>query len=251
MDDITLLKRKIMDTANRAYSQNIYCYTNFLSISELSTYHSMQKELSFINSQTFGGSPASERQVIQFGSAAEFGYEDTFPIDTLCVTPLVPKFAENLNHRDYLGAILNLGIDRSLIGDIVIKEHTAYIFCINHISDFVIENLIKIKHTNVKCSICTLQIDDIAPTLTDMEIIAASPRIDAVVAALTGLSRSKVIELFTSGKIYVNSLCCQNYSAQLKAGDILVVRGLGKFIYEGNGNETRKGRVYIRLKKYV
>lgn len=251
MDDTTLLKRKIMDTANRAYSQNIYCYTNFLSISELSIYHSMQKELSFITSKTFGGSSASERQVIQFGSEKDFGYEDTFPIDTLCVTPLVPKFAESLNHRDYLGAILNLGIDRSLIGDIVIKDHTAYIFCINHITDFIIENLTKIKHTNVKCSIYTSQVDELAPSFDNIEIIAASPRIDAVVAALTKLSRSKVIELFTSGRIYVNSLCCQNHSAQLKSGDILVIRGLGKYIYEGSGSETRKGRVYVQLKKYV
>lgn len=251
MDDTTLLKRKIMDTANRAYSQNIYCYTNFLSISELSVYHNMQKELSFITSKTFGGSPACERQVIQFGSEKDFGYEDMFPIDTLCVTALVPKFAEALNHRDYLGAILNLGIDRSLIGDIVIKDCAAYIFCINHISDFIIENLTKIKHTNVKCSICTLTVGDIAPSFDDIEIIAASPRIDAVVAALSKLSRSKVIELFTSGKIYVNSLCCQNHSAQLKSGDILVIRGLGKYIYEGNGSETRKGRVYVQLKKYV
>ncbi len=251
MDDITLLKRKIIDTANRAYSQNIYCYTNFLSISELSTYHSMQNELSFITSQTFGGSPASERQIIQFGSSKEFGYEDTFPIDTICVTPLVPKFAEPLSHRDYLGAVLNLGIDRSLIGDIVIKDLVAYIFCVNHITDFIIEHLTKIKHTNVKCSLCTSQVDEIAPVLNDIEIIAASPRIDAVVAALTKLSRSKVIELFTSGKIYVNSICCQNHSAQLKSGDILVIRGLGKYIYEGSGNETRKGRVYVHLKKYV
>jgi len=251
MDDITLLKRKIIDTANRAYSQNIYCYTNFLSISELSVYHSMQNELSFITSQTFGGTPASERQLIQFGSSKEFGYDDTFPIDTICVTPLVPKFAESLSHRDYLGAVMNLGIDRSLIGDIVIKDLAAYIFCVNHITDFIIEHLTKIKHTNVKCSLFTSQVDELAPILKDIEIIAASPRIDAVAAALTKLSRSKVIELFTSGKIYLNSICCQKHSAQLKHGDILVIRGLGKYIYEGNGNETRKGRVYVHLKKYV
>lgn len=251
MDEDLLLKRKITDAANKAYRQNIYTYTNFLSISELDTYHRILPELSFIHSEAFGGSPACERQIVRFGSAKEFGYEETYPIDCIKVSPLISKFADQLSHRDFLGAILNLGIDRSLIGDIIIRENIGYVFCVSHISSFIMENLTKIKHTTVKCEQTGLISEDFAPELADMEIICASPRIDAVVAGITKLSRSKAVELFRTQKIFVNGKTMENNSYSLKEGDILVIRGEGKYLYHGCGNETRKGRVYIRLQKYV
>ena len=122
MDEETLLRRKILDTANKSYNQNIYTYTGFLGLSELAIYNSMKKELQFAYPSTFGGSESSERQIIRFGSPEIFGYDDSFPISVLKISPLTPKFAQELEHRDYLGAIMNLGIERSLIGDILIKE---------------------------------------------------------------------------------------------------------------------------------
>lgn len=251
MDETTLLIRKLKDTAKRAYKQNIYTYTGFLGMSELDIYYKIKNELSFIHSECFGGNPSCERQIIQFGSSDDYGYEGHYPITLVRITPLTPKFAENLNHRDYLGAIMNLGIERTLIGDIIIKEKTGYVYCMEHISNFLIENLTKIKHTNVKCEVCDNSINETSAELENVDVIAASPRIDAVVAVLTKMSRNAVIELFRTKKIFVNGLCTENNSGQLKEGDILVIRGNGKYIYDGCGNATRKGRIYIRLRKYV
>ena len=102
------------------------------------------------------------------------------------------------------------------------------------------ENLIKIKHTNVKCEPAAPDTDDFAPVLEDLELICASARIDAVTASITKLSRSKAVELFRTQKIFVNGKCMENNSYALKPDDILVIRGTGKFIYKGCGNETRK-----------
>ena len=250
MDDETLLRRKILDTANKSYRQNIYTYTNFLSISELAVYNSMKKELVFASPETFGGNEACERQLIRFGSPDAFGYEDTYPIDIIKISPLTPKFAEELGHRDYLGALMNLGIDRSLLGDIIIKQKDAYLYCLNHISGFITENLKTVRHTHVNASLCEQAPENIKPVLSEFEIIAASARVDAVAAALTKLSRNACLSLFSSKKIFVNGLVTENNSSQLKPGDILVIRGYGKFIFGGCGNETRKGRVYIHMKKY-
>ena len=68
MNEDDLLKRKILDTANQAFNHNIYTYTNFLSISELSVVNSFKKDLSFIDHDIYGGSPLCERQLIRFGS---------------------------------------------------------------------------------------------------------------------------------------------------------------------------------------
>lgn len=250
MDEVVLIKRKLMDTANKSYYSGIYTYTNFLSINELSIYHSMKNDLSFVHSETFGGNESCERQIVQFGDKEILGYEGIYPISLIKIEPLTPKFAEELGHRDYLGALMNLGIQRELLGDIFIKEKEAYVYCLSHISDFISDNLKSVRHTHVKVTIYNDDIDIIKPELKDIEIIAASPRIDAVVAGITKMSRSQCLELFSSKKIYVNGLCMENKSSQLKEGDILVIRGFGKFIYNGAGNETRKGRVYIKLQKY-
>ena len=251
MDEEILLKRRLTDAANKAYRHNIYTYTNFLSMSELDTYYRLLPEISFIHSETFGGSPSCERQIVCFGSSDDLGYEEPFPITCIKISPLIRKFADELSHRDFLGAILNLGIERSLIGDIIIRDNVGYLFCLNHISDFIIDNLTKIKHTNIKCEISAPDNSDFAPVLEDIEVICASPRIDAVCASITKLSRSKAVELFRTQKVFINGKCMENNSYILKPDDILVIRGHGKFIYKDCGNETRKGRVYIKLQKYV
>ena len=251
MNEDELLKRRVLDTANQAFNHSIYTYTNFLSISELSVVNSFKKELAFIDYDTFGGNPICERQLIRFGSPAMYGYDVPYPITTLIVRPLSVKYAEKLEHRDYLGALMNLGIERELIGDIIIKGTDAYIFCISHIADYICEQLDTIRHTHIQCSICKEEAPALKPELEDIRIIAASPRIDAVVASITKLSRSNTIELFSSKKIFVNGQCMENKSMHLKSGDILVIRGTGKFIYTGDEGETRKGRVYLTLRKYV
>ena len=251
MDEETLLKRKILDTANRAYQANIYTYTNFLSISELSVYNIMKDKLSFIHSESYGGNPSSERQMIQFGDEESLGYKSEYPIALLLIEPLTPKFAEKLDHRDYLGALMNLGIQRELIGDIIVHEKNAYVYCVSHISDYITDNLSTIRHTHIKASICDPSvIDSFTRELTNIEVIAASPRIDAVVSSIAKISRSQCNELFAAKKIFSNGICTENKSYQLKNDDILVIRGIGKFIYNGCGNETKKGRVYVKLQKY-
>lgn len=250
MNEDDLLKRKVMDTANKAFNHSIYTYTNFLSISELAVINNFKKELSFIDYDVFGGNPVCERQLIRFGSPALYGYDAGYPISTIKISPLSVKFAEKLEHRDYLGALMNLGIERELLGDIIIKDYDAYVFCISHIADYICSNLDTIKHTHMSCVICDETIEALKPELEDVRIIAASQRIDAIVASLTKLSRNNANELFNAKKIFLNGASMQNKSQQLKNGDILVIRGNGKYIYEGDESETRKGRIYVTLKKY-
>ena len=214
MDNESLLKNKIMDAANRSFRQNIYTYTNFLDINEQSVF-------------------------------------EEFPITLIKISPLIEKYAESLSHRDYLGALMNLGIKREMLGDINIKGKDAYLYCVSHIADFIIDNLSTVKHTHIQCTKTDINDIECSPELEDIEVLSASERIDAAVASLTKLSRSQAVELFRARKIFINSRQMENNSYQLKANDVLVIRGTGKFIYQGCGRETKKGRVYLSFKKYV
>lgn len=251
MDNDSLFRNKITDAANRSFRQNIYTYTNFLDLNELSVFSQMKDNLNFVSYRCFGGAPNCERQMVQFGSYETLGYEEDFPIVLLEIAPLIDKYAEELSHRDYLGALMNLGIKREMLGDIIIRQKHAFLYCVAHIAGFIIDNLSTVRHTHVKCTEIPINSVDSAPILEDIEILAASERIDAAVAAITRTSRSQAVELFRARKIFLNSRQMENNSYQLKPGDILVIRGFGKYIYKQCGSETRKGRVYLAFQKYV
>lgn len=246
---------RLTDLAKRSYQQNIYTYSGFLTPAELTVLDSLCSELSYVGYKTFGGAELCERQMVRFGSEEQFGYEGVWPIGILKVEPLAEKFADDLSHRDFLGAVMNLGIERNVLGDILVRGgKRAYIFCQETILDFLKENLTKIKHTNVRCTRIDLDstedLEDLKPELVDMQVIVAAPRFDAVIAAVVKCSRSDALQLFHAKKVTLNGRLCERNSMSLKTGDIFSVRGYGKFRYEGAGKETRKGRLNIRLKQY-
>ena len=121
-----------MDAANRSFRQNIYTYTNFLDINEQSVFAQMKNALNFVAFKTYGGNDACERQMIQFGSYETLGYEEEFPITLIKISPLIEKYAESLSHRDYLGALMNLGIKREMLGDINIKQGRLSLLCFTY-----------------------------------------------------------------------------------------------------------------------
>lgn len=251
MDDNQLLKARIQELAKASYQQNRYTFTSFLTPAELTVVDELAKELSYIDFETFGGHEICERQMVRFGSPRSLGYEEPYPIVVLLIEPLMEKFAEELGHRDYLGAVMNLGIKREILGDIIIKGKSAYLFCEDEIADYIITNLDKVRHTNVKVSRMEGEIDALKKELHDMEVLVSAPRFDAIVAAVSKLSRSEAQQLFRDKKILLNGRICENNSMILKEGNTFSARGYGKYIYVGCGNVTRKGRVYVQLKKYA
>lgn len=254
MDDNKLLRARLLELAKASYQQNRYTFSNFLSPSELVVLDELAVDLKYVDYECFGGNEICERQMIRFGSEASLGYVEEYPIAILEIKPLMEKFAENLEHRDFLGAIMNLGIKREILGDIIVKGKSAYLFCEEDIADYIITSLDKIRHTNVKVQRILPsegEIDALKKELSDMEVLVSAPRFDAIVAAVGKLSRSEAQQLFRDKKVLLNGRVCENNSMQLKEDSIFSIRGYGKYVYVGGGNLTRKGRIYVHLKKYV
>lgn len=251
MTEEQILKGRLADLAKRAFNQNIYTYTNFLSAAELTWLEEMREELSYIHCETFGGNELAERQIAGFGSEEEFGYAGAFPISVVKVSPLIEKFSDTLNHRDFLGALMHLGIERDTLGDILIKEKTAYIFCLDSIAGYICSELTKVKHTNVKCEITDMDIPALTPVLVDEEFPVTSLRLDGIIAGLLKCSRSEALSFFEDKRVTLNGRITGRNSISLKDGDIFSVRGHGKFIFVGSGGSTRKGKIYVHIQKYV
>lgn len=254
MNEEQVLKARLKDLAQKSYQQNIYTFSPFLSPAELATLDGMREELAFVDYSVYGGNEQCERQMVAFGSERMFSYEAVWPIRVIKIVPLLDKFSDELTHRDFLGALMNLGMERSVLGDILVKEHKyAFLFCADKVADYIVNHLTKIKHTNVRCIpvMAEDELEGLAPILEDMHVIVSAPRFDTIVAAVCKCSRSETVNLFRAGKVSRNGRMFQNYSAQLKDGDTFSVRGFGKYKYCGSGNETRKGRIYIHLQKFT
>lgn len=245
------MKQRLTDLANRCYQNGHYTFSHFLSASEMDEFLQMKQELAFVPFSAFGGSEDAERQIVRFGSVEMFGYEEAFPVCCLSCRPAMPKFAEALSHRDVLGALMNLGIERDVVGDILVRDKECYFFCLENMKEYICQTLKKIRHTNVVCEEADGLPEAFAPVRKREEHMIASERCDALLSKVYHLSRGKCIPLFQEKRVFVNSSQFENNSGTLKEGDIVSVRGFGKFVYLGVVRETKKGRVTVAIEKYV
>ena len=149
--ELQQLKKRILELARKSYEHNIYTYTGFLSMAEQDVFFGMLPELGGAVYGLFGGRQDCERRMLRFGSEDALGYGEDFPIVCLSVRPLAEKFADDMTHRDFLGAVMNLGIDRSTVGDILLEGKSAYLFCTDKIAPYLKEHLDRVKHTKVIC----------------------------------------------------------------------------------------------------
>ena len=185
------------------------------------------------------------------GDPDEMGYEAPFPITCVKISPLQQKFADELSHRDILGAVMHLGIERGQTGDILTVGKAAYLFCTPAMGEYICRELTRVRHTTVSCCI-TDKLPETAEThYESVTVQAASERIDGIIAKLYHISRGECLALFRAGKIALNGAVTENSSAQLKTGDVVSVRGCGKFRYAGITGTTRKGNQIIEVEKYV
>jgi len=246
-----LEKKRLMEWAQRSFRQGTYCFSHFLDLAGLSLFHSLLPALPPVGWTLFGGADGCERQMVRFGREEDLGYEEPFPILCLKISPLSAKFAEPLTHRDYLGALMALGIERETMGDIVVKPEGAYLFCEERIAPFIAQNFTQARHTSLSCAYAE------APPagklfVTEKRMVqVSSQRLDALIAHLYQMSRSDAQRLFPAGKVYVSGKLCESPGHTPKAGDVISVRGFGRFSYGGVESLSKKGKENTALNVYV
>lgn len=155
---------------------------------------------------------------------------------------------QSIGHRDYLGAILNLGLKREKLGDIVVQDQNAFIIVDESMAGFICQQLTRVKHSSVRAEMISK--DELVynpPRLTDLQLNLSSLRLDAAIAAVFKLSRSQVEGYIERGEARINHLEILKPSAGIKLGDLVSVRGLGRFRLEEIGGLSRKGRQYVKI----
>lgn len=158
---------------------------------------------------------------------------------------------DTLGHRDILGALMALGIERDTIGDIIVDGPPAALVCLPEISGYITENLTKAGRVGI--SVSDIALDELPSRTEELTIktdTVASLRLDAVLSAAFGLSRSMASEIIAAGLVSLNHEPCFQPAKELSEGAVLSVRGLGRTVLTEVGGSSRNGRIFIRIGLY-
>ncbi|MCQ2537487.1 MAG: YlmH/Sll1252 family protein [Lachnospiraceae bacterium] len=246
MDDNTEFTiKKLQDLEKRSYNNNTFEFSDFLTIAEASEFRKVSRSGEF-----FGGYDMAERRVIRFGDPEELGYEVPYPIDCVKISPVSEKFSSAVTHRDFLGAVMNLGVDRRVFGDILVKDKGAYMFCLEHITEYLCDNLVSVGRNQVHVEKAEFPAETFENNKEKITIQVSSPRADAIIAHVCHLSRGNVGPYFARQYVQLNGALLERPDKLLKDGDIFSVRGFGKFIVGETTGQSKKGKDNIIVFKY-
>jgi len=240
---------KILDQIQLCTKYHERRYTDFLDPRQQGL---LQKNLPNMNDVKFdfyGGYEEAERKMAVFFPDYMESDGEEFPIALLEITGYQ---VSRLSHRDFLGAILGLGIKREKIGDIIIHNDVCYCFCSHDIKDYIVMNLKKVGSLTVRVRETVLE-DVILPEKKYKMIqgTVSSLRLDSVISTGLGESRNKSVAYIQSEKVHVNWEPVTSPSYKVNEGDVISVRGHGRMQVDRVGGLTRKGRISIIIKRYI
>lgn len=243
--DSKVLVDRIHDTADICERNNIPKFLGFLSEEEcvLAERTLLKRNINFA---LYGGYDDAKRKVLV--CYPDWTESIDYPITVLSFSY---RKEDVLHHRDFLGSLMALGLKRETVGDILIEEGRAVVFLLSEIADYVMSEISKIGRTGVKISVGFDGFLPVSDTLNEFTETIASERLDCVVSALAGISRNESNEKITLGLVAVNSQIISKTTKQVVSGDVISIRGKGKFIIDSVTEKTRKNRIVLRYKKYV
>ena len=162
---------------------------------------------------------------------------------------------KKLTHRDFLGSILGLGLQRSVVGDIFILDGDvprAVVICEKNAARFLCDTLVKVGSDTVSVSVTDLsEIKAPERKYSHVSDTLASARADCVVAALCSLSREKARVAVVNGLLEIDYECCERPDRTLTAPCTVTVKGYGKYRINSLSDKTKKGRLRLDADKYV
>ena len=239
-----LFAARIRDTAEICVRTSKPKFIGFLSETQAAQAAELLKradcEISF-----FGGYEGAER--VMLACLPSWCEKADFPL--WAVTFSFPG-TYTLTHRDVLGTLMSLGIKRETVGDILIEPGRAVVFATAEICPYIEEQIDKIGGVGVRATAGFCEPLPAGDAPVDATTTASSGRLDCVVAALCGFSRSQASEAVSSGIVAVNSLICEKGTRTVLPGDKITVRGKGKYSIESMDGRTKKDRMILHYKKF-
>ena len=237
------LLRRMEDLAAQCGKRCEVCASRFLTPAEQAAVRAWSAYGTDCTVVFSGGGAQCERQAAFFLPY----YMEADELDVsehICAVHLKAGFGEP-GHRDYLGALMGLGIAREWIGDIRIFGENAYIFCLPSVQSHILSSLDKVGRYGVKSrSIALADVPEPERRVKTVSFTVKSPRLDAAASGMFSMSRTECARLIEAGAVSLNYAECLRCDAIVKPGDVISVRGFGKGTLTRCDGQSRKGRMF-------
>lgn len=200
------------------------------------------------NFMLYGGYEGAMRVMLGVFPSYDEPCGDVFPIKAVKISG---KFCGSLSHRDYLGSLMSLGIDRNQTGDIVCGEDT-FVFLTSAAAELAVGSISKIGRTGVKCCFAGEDENIVREDrFSEISCTLSSLRLDCALSGALRISREKSAALIRSGAVSLDHKVCTSVSASVKESGVLSVRGFGRFLVYKTGDVTKKNRIHTVFRKYL
>ena len=245
---------KVSDKIEFCRTRNKIVNTDFLDIASRSEAGEVLLKEKFKNYFYEGGKESADRSILVLypdkitEEMARKNIENILEV----IRIKLPKELK-YEHRDYLSGIMKLGLKREKFGDIIVNETGADIVVLKEVAEFLknsLQELTRFRKAQIDI-ISILELQNIETVFEEFTIIVSSLRLDNFVAELARCSRTRAEEIITEQRVFVNSVLVEKTSKKINIGDIITIRGKGKFIFDEIQRETRSDRLVLGLKKYV
>lgn len=260
--DDKLLLARMQDKARLCSDNSMITHSDFLDMHERSLVKNMNLPFSDVRRVFYGAFPDAERTLavllppyIEATDTESLGEyfksdPDLNPITVLRVKK--DRFSPPLGHRDYLGALMSLGIKREMTGDIRVVEDGCFIAVLNKIAPFICENLGRAGRGSLTAApaepseLATLEDSDsgVADSFT-----VSTMRLDSVVKNGFSVSRSVACDAIEHGLVFVNDCECLKSDKRISEGDKIVFRRKGRIVVTDCSGVSKKGRIIVNIKK--
>lgn len=242
-----LLVARVEDLA-RIAARGDSKFSSFLNERQQMVVQEMIRRRKLEGCMFYGGYPDALRCVLGIFPDWQQPEEEQFPITS--VTIHLPKDAD-ISHRDVLGSLTALRIARERIGDILFSQRRCDVFIQQEMAGLVTGELRKIGRTGVRCETGVPGDYSRNEQFQDMRATVSSARLDALVSAMTGISREKGAALIKAELVQCNYCTAHSVSVVFSPGDVITIRGYGKYKVDDIGKPTKKGRLPVLFRKYI
>lgn len=235
------------DAARAAGRRGIPRFTRFLDPAEAAAARQLAREED-VSCTLWGGYEDAERAIACFHPREETVDPAQFPL--VCLHSRILTRFGTITHRDLLGAFMALGLTRSCIGDMIIRDADAYLFATEEMADYIASALTSAGRISLSFAVLSEIPPMPEPSGTSFAGVVSSLRLDAVLACAYRLSRAEAAECIRSGLVKVDHLPCERVDAPLHEGAMLSLRGRGRVRLCSITGTTRKQRIGITLFRY-
>lgn len=251
-----ILLAQILDKIEFSMQREKLEYTDFLDMYQVALVKTFMKKIDFQNYILFGGFENAERKIaIIYPEKYNMNMVEKNYSKIMRVIRIILGEEEKgmYSHRNYLGGIIKLGMKREKVGNILVSDDGADILVKNETAETLKQELGTLtRFSNSRIEVIELEnLKEQEIKVEEIKIIVPSLRLDNFVSDLAKTSRSKAVQIIDSERVFINGQNETKASKTIKLGDVITIRGKGRFVVKEFSGTTRSGRTVVTVEKYV